>query len=196
MAPFCPAISGRLSADSDCWLNTRNPPSYLSIPFISDEIGDISCTRVPRRTGPLLVAMGRLSLRVGPIVSSAGSPQHGRATRHGEIELDPFGDDLACGAGEPRRAKRRQARGREWREVDAPRRTVEDQFAHRLAGRGRVEHAPDTVAGRYVDAVNTRQSANERQAVRSDWPETRLPRFDRRGGERGRDVPAQRFDAR
>src|SRR5215475_13928204 len=160
------------------------------------KLGTYHGIRVPRPTGPLLVAMGRLSLRAGPIVSSAGSPQYGRATRHGEIELDPFGDDLACGAGEPRRVKRRQAPGREWREVEAPRRAVEDQFAHRLAGRGRVEHAPDTVAGRHVDAVNTRQSANERQAVRSDWPETRLARLDRRGGERGRDVPAQRFDAR
>jgi hypothetical protein len=37
------------------------------------------------------------------------------------------------------RIKRRQASGREWREVDVPRRAVQDQFAHRLAVRGRVE---------------------------------------------------------
>src|SRR5262245_12394709 len=42
----------------------------------------------------------------------------------------------------------------------------------------------------------TRHSTDERQAVLGDWPETCLPRFDRRGGERRRDVPAQRFDAR
>jgi hypothetical protein len=50
-------------------------------------------------------------------------------------------------ATETRRIKRRQTPGREWREVDVPRPTVQDQFAHRLAGRGRVEHAPDTVTG-------------------------------------------------
>ena len=92
--------------------------------------------------------------------------------------------------------KRRQAPGREWRQVDATRRTVEDQFAHRLAGRGRVEHAPDTVAGRHISTLNTWQCADERQAVLSDWPETRLPRFDWRGGKCRRDVPAQRFDSR
>src|SRR5262245_24640865 len=152
----------------------------------------------------VLVARGRSMLvDMGPAVASRrphslkrGLAPHGRATRHGETEFDPSGDDLACGAGEPRRVKWRQAPGCEWREVDAPRRAIEDQFAHRLAGRGRVEHAPDAVAGRYVDAINTKQGADERQAVFSDWPETRLPRFDRRGGERGRDVPAQRFDAR
>src|SRR5262245_66014887 len=86
----------------------------------------------------MLVDMARLSLRAGPIVSSAGSPQYGHATRHGEIELDPFGDDLACGAGEPRRVKRRQAFGREWREVGGARRGDEDKFAHRHAGRERL----------------------------------------------------------
>ena len=49
--------------------------------------------------------------------------------------------------------------------LDVPRRTVKDQFAHRLAGRGRVEHAPDTVAGRHVGTVNTRHGADEGKAV-------------------------------
>ena len=52
-----------------------------------------------------------------------------------------------------RRVERRQASGREWPEVDATCHTVEDQFTHRLAGRGRVEHAPDTVAGGHIGAV-------------------------------------------
>src|SRR4029453_15863610 len=43
-----------------------------------------------------------------------------------------------CGAAHTRWVKRRQASGCEWAEVNAPRRAVEDQFAHRLAGRGRV----------------------------------------------------------
>src|SRR5215475_3504609 len=100
-----------------------------------------------------LVARGHSMLvDMGPAVASRrphslkrGLAPTGHATRHGEIELDPLGDDLAGGAGEPRRVKRRQAPGREWRKVDATRRAVEDQFTHRLAGRGRVEHAPDTV---------------------------------------------------
>jgi hypothetical protein len=63
------------------------------------------------------------------------------------------------------------------------RRTVEDQFAHRLAGRGGVEHAPDTMAGRHVGAVNTRHGADQGKAVLSDRPEARLRRLDRRRGE-------------
>src|SRR5713101_3105918 len=51
---------------------------------------------------------------------------------------------------------RRQTPGRERREVDVPCGTVKDQLAHRLAGRGRVEHAPDAVAGRHVGTVDTR----------------------------------------
>jgi hypothetical protein len=77
-----------------------------------------------------------------------------------------------------------------------PRRTVQDQFAHRLAGRGRVEHAPDTVAGRNEGAVNARHGADEGKAVFRDRPEARLPRFDRRRGERRRDLPTQRFEPR
>src|SRR5215470_13869254 len=94
----------------------------------------------------------------------------------------------ASGTAQTRRIKRRQAPGREGREVDLPRRTVEDQLAHGLAGRGRVEHAPDTVAGRYVGAVDTWHGADEGKAVLGDRPEARLPRFDRRPSERRRDV--------
>ena len=111
-------------------------------------------------------------------------------------QLHLFGDELARGVAQTRPVERRQALGREWREVDATCRTVEDQLAHGLAGRGRVEHAPDAVAGRHVGTLNTRHGADERQAVLSDRPETRLPRFDRRGGKCRRDVPAQRFDSR
>ena len=93
-----------------------------------------------------------------------------------------------------RRVERRQASGREWSQVDAPRPSVEDQFAHRLAGRGRVEHAPDTVAGRHVGAVNTRHGADKGKAIFGDRPEARLPRFDGRRGECRRDIPAQRFE--
>jgi hypothetical protein len=56
------------------------------------------------------------------------------------------------------------------------RRTVEDQFAHRLAGRGRVEHAPDTMAGRHVGTVNTRHGADQRKAVLDDRSEARTSR--------------------
>ena len=76
------------------------------------------------------------------------------------------------------------------------RRTVQDQFAHRLAGRGRVEHAPDTVSGRNEDTVNARHGADEGKAVFGDRPEARLPRFDRRRGKRRRYVPTQRFEPR
>ena len=73
-------------------------------------------------------------------------------------------------------------------------RVVEDQLGHRLAGGRRVEHAPDTVAGRHEGTVNTRHGADERKAVFRDRPEARLPRFDRRRGERRRDIPTQRFE--
>jgi hypothetical protein len=76
------------------------------------------------------------------------------------------------------------------------RRTVQDQFAHRLAGRGRVEHAPDTVSGRNEDTVNARHGADEGKAVFGDRPEARLPGFDRRRGKRRRYVPTQRFEPR
>jgi hypothetical protein len=95
-----------------------------------------------------------------------------------------------------RRIERRQAPWREWREVDVPRCTVKDQFAHRLAGRGRVEHAPDTGPSRHVGTVNTQHGADEGKAVLSDRPEARLPCFDRRRGERWRDIPTQRFEPR
>src|SRR5262245_30773063 len=100
------------------------------------------------------------------------------------------------GGAQTRRIKRRQAPGREWREVDVPRRTVHNQFAHRLAGRGRVEHAPNTVACRHVGMVNTWHGADKGKAIFGDRPEARLPRFDRRGGESWRDISTQRFEPR
>jgi hypothetical protein len=81
-------------------------------------------------------------------------------------------------AAQTRRIKRRQPAGRERREVYVPRRTVKDQFAHCLAGRGRVEHAPDTVAGRHEGTVNTRHGADDGKAVLRDRPEARLPSSD------------------
>ena len=92
--------------------------------------------------------------------------------------------------------KWRQTPGREWRKVDVPRRAVQDQFAHCLAGRRRVEHAPHTVASRHVRTVNTRDGADEGKPVFADGPEARLPRFDRRRGEHWRDIPTQRFEPR
>src|SRR6516162_3963142 len=77
-----------------------------------------------------------------------------------------------------RRIKRWQAPWREWCQVDATGSTIHDQFAHCLAGRGRIEHAPDTVAGRHVGAVNTRHGADNGKAIFGDRPEARLPRFD------------------
>jgi hypothetical protein len=74
----------------------------------------------------------------------------------------------------------RMARGR-----CAPCRTIEDQFAHRLAGCGRVEHAPDTVAGCHLGTVNTRHGTDQRKAVFGDRPEARLPCFE--VGDRGAD---------
>src|SRR5262249_21731781 len=98
--------------------------------------------------------------------------------------ISPYTEWIDCqGAAQTRWIKRRQAPGREGREVDLPRRTVHDQFAHRLAGRGRVEHAPDIVAGRHVGTVNTRHGTDKGKAVFGDRPEARLPRFDRRRGE-------------
>jgi hypothetical protein len=95
-----------------------------------------------------------------------------------------------------RRIKGRQALGREWRKVDVPRRTIQDQFAHGLTGRGRVEHAPHTVASRHVRTVNTRDGADEGKTVFADGPKARLPRFDRRRCEHWRDIPTQRFEPR
>jgi len=40
----------------------------------------------------------------------------------------------------------------------------------------------------------TRHGADERKAVLGDRPEARLPRFDRRRGERRRDIPTQPFE--
>jgi hypothetical protein len=76
------------------------------------------------------------------------------------------------------------------------RRTVQDQFAHRLTGRGSVEHAPNAVAGRHVGTVNARDSANEGKTIFADGPETRLPRFDGRRREHWRNLPTQRFEPR
>ena len=76
------------------------------------------------------------------------------------------------------------------------RRAIEDQFAHRLSGRGRVEHAPDAVAGRHVGTLHTRHAADQRQAILGDRPKARLSRLDRRRGERRRDVPAHRLEPR
>ena len=104
---------------------------------------------------------------------------------------------MACllEAAQTRRIERRQPAGREWREVDVPRRTVQDQFGHGLAGGRRVEHAPHTVASRQR-TVNTRDHADEGKTVFADRPETCLPRFDRRRGEYWRDIPTQRFEPR
>ena len=74
--------------------------------------------------------------------------------------------------------------------------TVDDQFAHRLAGCGRVEHAPDTVASRHIGTINTRNRTDERKAILGDRSEARLPRFDRRRGKRRRNIPTQRFEPR
>ena len=50
------------------------------------------------------------------------------------------------GAAQPRRIEGPQPPGRERRQVDLARLAVEDQLGHRLAGRRRVQHAPDAVA--------------------------------------------------
>jgi len=85
---------------------------------------------------------------------------------------------------------------RERRQIDVARRAVEDQLGHRLAGGGRVEHAPDVVAGRDVGAGDAGHRPQQRQAILCDRPEAGLPRADRCGGKRRRDRPAQRLEPR
>jgi hypothetical protein len=41
LGPPVALLLGRLLADSDCGLNTRNPPVFRACPAISDEIRDI-----------------------------------------------------------------------------------------------------------------------------------------------------------
>ena len=74
--------------------------------------------------------------------------------------------------------------------------TVEDQFAHRLAGCGRVEHAPDTVASRHIGTINTRNRTDEWKPIFGDRSEARLPCFDRRRRKRRRNIPTQSFEPR
>src|SRR3954447_23277476 len=56
----------------------------------------------------------------------------------------------------------------EARQVDRVRVTVDDQLGHDLAGRGRIQNAPDIVAGRDVSPFQPRHWADQRQAVLRD----------------------------
>jgi hypothetical protein len=74
--------------------------------------------------------------------------------------------------------------------------TVEDQFAHRFSGCGRVEHAPDTVASGHIGTINTRNRTDEWKPIFGNRSEARLPCFDRRRGKRWRNIPTHGFEPR
>ena len=92
--------------------------------------------------------------------------------------------------------QRLQATRVERRQVDVARCSVEDQLGHRLAGRRRVQHAPDAVTRRHEGAVHTRHPTDQRQAILGARSEARLARQDRRLGECRRDLSAHRLQSR
>jgi hypothetical protein len=70
----------------------------------------------------------------------------------------------------------RHSAGIERRQVDRLCGAVSDQLRHRLAGRGRIEDAPDAVAGGDIGAGNAGHRPDQRQPVPSDRAIARLPR--------------------
>ena len=74
----------------------------------------------------------------------------------------------------PRRVEGSQSPGREVPQVNLPCCTIEDQLGHRLAGRRRIQHAPHTVAGGDIGAVDAGYAADQRQAIVRDRPEAGL----------------------
>ena len=64
----------------------------------------------------------------------------------------------------------------ERRKIDSLRRAVDDQLRHRLAGRRRVQNAPDAVARRDVGAGDTRHFSDQRKAILRDRPIAGLAR--------------------
>ena len=70
-------------------------------------------------------------------------------------------------------------------------RAVHNQLGYRLAGGGRIEHAPDIVAGRDIGARRRGPDPSAAGHPRVDRSEARLARDNRRRGERRRETSAQ-----
>ena len=75
----------------------------------------------------------------------------------------------------PRRIERRQ--------IEAACCAFSDQLRQCFAGRGRIEDAPDIVAGANKRALKLRQLSDQRQAVLRHRAEAGLPRDDALGAE-------------
>ena len=74
-------------------------------------------------------------------------------------------------------------------------RPVGDQLGHRLAGRRRVQNAPDAVPGRDIGVHEARHPADQRQPVASDRAEAGLCRKHLGRGEHRRNIRADRMQA-
>ena len=55
---------------------------------------------------------------------------------------------------------------------------MNDQIGHRLASGRRIENTPDAVTRRDVGAIQTNNSADQRQSILGDGSKARLPRKD------------------
>src|SRR5437764_5710847 len=71
---------------------------------------------------------------------------------------------------------------------------VDNQLGHCLAGRRRVENAPDTVASGDIGPFDAGYLADQRQSVRGDRTIAGLSRHDPRGGEHRRQFAAHRLE--
>src|SRR5215472_17514261 len=78
----------------------------------------------------------------------------------------------------PRRIERAEPSRIEARQIDRAGAPVDDELRHRLAGRRRVEDAPDAVAGGDIDVPEARHRTDQRQAVLSNRTITGLPGDD------------------
>src|SRR5712691_2265230 len=96
--------------------------------------------------------------------------------------MDAF-PSVLCVPAQPRWIEGRKSAGVEGRQIDRARRAVDYQLGHRLAGRRRIENAPDAVPGGYVSTVDTGYPADQRQAVPCDRAIASLPRKDFRRAE-------------
>src|SRR4051794_11160248 len=96
---------------------------------------------------------------------------------------------------ETTRIRGRKARRIERRQIDRPRRAVDDQLGNRLRRRGRVQNAPDAVTRRDIGPSRTGHGANQWQSVLRQWAKAGPAREHGRCRQNGRYTITKRFQA-